>query len=328
MKSKWNEQKVTPLINLSSITKNKNVNILGKCEFTNPSGSIKDRIAMNMLSKAEESGKLKPGMVIVAASSGNTAPAVAMWASIRGYKAILITNTKCSKEKMDSITAYGGELMITKSGVSIDDPDHYQNIEHDLVAKNPEKYFGVNQYDNLDNQETYYKYYGPEIWGQVEGDIDYFVAAASTGGTVSGTGRFLKEKNPNIKVVLPDPEGSIFTPYQKTGEIVKPGSFLVEGVGKDSIPLCFDKSVIDYSIVVKDEDSFSMCHYLAQKEGLLVGGSSGTNVYACKVIADGLPDDGKKYTIVTPLVDSGVKYLSKVYNTEFLSKNGITIKDI
>ena len=324
----WNQQKVTPLVNLSSVTKNKNVNIFGKCEFMNPSGSIKDRIAMHMLSKAEQSGKLKPGMTIVAASSGNTAPAVAMWAKTRGYKALLITNTKCSKEKMDSIKAYDGELMVTKSGLPADDPEHYQNVELRLAKEEPEKYFSVNQYDNLDNQETYYKYFGPEIWEQVDGKIDYFVAAASTGGTVSGTGRFLKEKNPDIKVILPDPEGSIFYKYQNTGKLVKPGKFLVEGVGKDSIPKCFKSSVIDDSIVVKDEDSFSMCHYLAHKEGLLVGGSSGTNVHACKVIADSLPDDGKKYTIITPLVDSGLKYLSKVFNKEFLKKNGVEIKDI
>jgi len=325
-KNIWNHLIETPLINLSSVTKNKNVTIFGKAEFMNPSGSIKDRIAANMLGKAEEQGRLRPGMTIVAASSGNTAPAVAMWATIRGYKSILITNTKCSKEKSDSILAFGGELMITPSGIPADHPEHYQNVEHRMVQENPETYFGVNQYDNLDNQETYYKYYGPEIWNQLDGQLDYFVAAASTGGTISGTGRYLKEKNPNIKIVLPDPKNSMFAPFWQTGELVEPGSFLVEGVGKDSIPLCFDTKVIDDVIIVEDENSFSMCHHLAQTEGLLVGGSSGTNVYACKVIADSLPDDGKHYTIVTPLVDSGVKYLSKVYNKEWLANNKVDLK--
>lgn len=325
----WKNLQITPMINLSSVTTNPNVTILGKCEFMNPTGSIKDRMFQNIFQKAINQNRLRPGMTIVAASSGNTASAVAMFAKIHGYKAILITNTKCSKEKIDSIKAYGGEVIITKSGVPIDSPDHYQNVEKKMVDDNPDLYFGVNQYDNVDNADTYHKYFGPEIYNQLNGSIDYFVAAASTGGTISGTGRYLKEHDPTIKVVLGDPEGSIFGPYCETGEIRPVGKFLVEGVGKDSIPNNFDKRVIDEVIYFKDQDAFSMCHQLAKTEGVMVGGSSGANVWVCKQIADKLPEyDGKNYIIVTPLVDSGVRYLSKIFNEQYLLENNIEINGV
>lgn len=167
-------------------------------------------------------------MTIVAASSGNTASALAMHAKIRGYKAILITNTKCSKEKVDNVRAYGQEVMITRSGIPADHPEHYQMIEKAMCAEKPDLYYPLDQYDNQDNVEAYYKFFGPELYNQLDGKIDYFVAAASTGGTVSGTGKYLKEVSPDTKIVLPDPEGSMFGPYVNTGELITPGKFLVE----------------------------------------------------------------------------------------------------
>ena len=226
------------------------VKVLGKCEFLNPGFSMKDRIVKNILDKAEEGGLLKPGGTVVAASSGNTGAAVAMMAAMRGYKAVITTSPKCSEEKIATIKAYGAKLVVSPPGLSDDHPDSYMNLARKLVAEN-EGWFDVNQYDNLDNPEGHFLSLGPEIWSQTVGRVTHFVAGGSTGGTISGTGRFLKSKNPKIKCVLADPYGSIFHEYFVSQKLVVPKKFLVEGVGKGSIPGCMDFSLIDDVIQVK-----------------------------------------------------------------------------
>lgn len=326
----------TPLIDLTSLCAPKvaGVKLLAKAEFLNPGFSIKDRIMKNIMDDAEASGALRPGMTVVAASSGNTGAATAMMCAMRGYKCIITTNAKCSAEKMDSIKAYGAELIVTPDGVGPDSPDHYMNVPAELLKNEPDKYFDVNQYDNLKNPEAHYKTLGPEIWDQTKGTVTHFVAAGSTGGTISGVGRYLKEKalsevdrqhpSGEVRIVMADPIGSIFKEYYDKGSHGKAKKFLVEGVGKDTIPGALDLKVVDEMMQVSDKEAFDMCHRLAQVEGLFVGGSSGLNVHAAVVLANSVEAPA---TIVTVMPDTGIKYLSKVYNREYLEHNHIQIAD-
>lgn len=313
----------TPLVELTTITPKPNVKILLKCEFKNPGMSIKDRIAEYILDQAEQDEKIKPGGTVVVASSGNTAAAFAMLCSVRGYKCVAITNEKCSDEKVNAFRAYGAEVIVTKSGLPPDHPDHYQNIETRLVNENP-GWFGVDQYDNPLNPEAYYCTIAPEIWEQSNRKATHFVAAASTGGTVSGIGKYLKEVNPGLQVICPDPYGSIFYEFWASqGRVLPPvGSFEVEGVGKDSIPGNLNCDLIDAMPRVEDRDAFAMCRRLSTSEGLLCGGSTGVNVFAAVELAKTLPDD-EEFTIVCVAPDSGVKYLSKIYNDAWLEEKGL-----
>lgn len=314
----------TPILDLSAYSLNPSVKILAKTEYLNPSGSIKDRIAQHMIANAERTGRLKPGMTVVAATSGNTGSAIAMTCALRGYEYIVITNEKTSKEKVDSMRAYGGEVMISPSGVSPDDPQHYQNIENRLCEENPETYYGVDQYNNPFNAEAYEATLGPEIWKQTSGEVTHFIAGGSTGGTVSGTGRYLKSQNENIRVLMADPRGSVFWDHVVNGvaaEDVKVAhGWETEGVGKDSIPGCFDINVVDGMVRATDEHAFRTCREVAANDGLLIGGSSGLNLHAARVLS-GQVEDGA--TIVTVLPDSGIKYLSKIYNDDWLSDMGV-----
>jgi len=305
----------TPLVDITSVCKPKNAGtrILGKCEFFNPGYSMKDRIIKNIFEQAEASGELKPGMTVVAASSGNTGCSVALMCAIKGYKAIIITNQKCSEEKCASIRAYGAELLISKPG------EDYMQMELDMADENPE-YYSVNQYNNLDNPGAHYQSTGPEIWAQTYGEVTNFVAAGSTGGTISGIGGFLKSQNPNVHVTLADPKGSIFAGFKATGVVSKGKSFLVEGVGKENIPGAMNFGVIDDTLTVTDKEAFTMCRTIASSTGLFVGGSSGLNVYAAAQLAE---ESDEPMTIVTMLCDLGVKYLSKVYNDEWLEENDL-----
>jgi len=311
----------TPLVDLTFLANPKveGVRVLGKCEFFNPGFSMKDRIVKNIFDKAEQNGLLSPGGTVVAASSGNTGAAVAMMAAMRGYKAVITTSPKCSEEKASSIKAYGAQLIISPPGVSEDHPDSYMNMAKRLAREN-KGWFDVNQYDNLDNPEGHFLTLGPEIWEQTKGTVTHFVAGASTGGTISGTGKFLKSKNPNVKCVLADPVGSIFYEYFQSKKLTQPVKFLVEGVGKGSIPGCMDFKKIDDVVRVTDEQSFRMCHEMAKKEGLMVGGSAGLNTWAAVKLANELEEPG---VIVTVLCDLGIKYLSKVYSENWLKENDI-----
>lgn len=310
----------TPLVRLQHMSPKEYVTILVKCEFLNPTGSIKDRIASYIIEDAEKNGLLQPGGTIVENTSGNTGAAVAMIAASKGYKVILTMPDKVSKEKQDALRAFGAKIVVTPTSAAPDSPDHYVNTAIRIAAETPNS-FRINQYDNKKNPEAHYKSTAPEIWDQTNGGVDIFVAAASTGGTISGVGRYLKEKNPNIKVVMPDPVGSIYHEYFKTKKIPHGScTYQVEGVGEDHLALAMDFSVVDDVMQFTDKDAFTTARRLAQEEGILVGGSSGANVWAAIKIAETLT---KPTTIVTILPDTGIKYLSKCYNDEWMKAQGL-----
>lgn len=306
----------TPLVEIKTLNSNPLVTILVKLEFFNPSGSIKDRIVRYIVEDAERQGLLKPGGTIVENTSGNTGAAVAMIAAMKGYRAILTMPDKVSQEKQNALKAYGAAIVVTPTNVSPDSPEHYVN-KAIQIAKDTPNSFRINQYDNPKNPEAHYLTTGPEIWRQTNGKIDYFVASGSTGGTISGVGRFLKEKNPKIKIVLPDPKGSIYYHYFKTGVIPKEGNcnYFVEGIGEDHIAKAMDFSVLDEVMQFDDKQAFSTARDLARREGILGGGSSGANIWGALQIAARAKEPT---TIVTIIPDGGIKYLSKMYDDKWM----------
>ncbi len=308
----------TPMVKLQRLNPNPLVTILLKVEFTNPSGSVKDRIVRHIVDEAEQQGLLKPGGTIIENTSGNTGAAVAMIAAIRGYRAILTMPDKVSREKQNALKAFGAEIVITPTSAPPDSPEHYVNKAKQLAQEIPNS-FRINQYDNLQNPDAHYLTTGPEIWEQCHGHVDYFVASASTGGTISGVGRYLKEKNPNVKVIMPDPIGSIYYDYFKTGQIPAGGNcnYQLEGIGEDHLAYAMDFSIVDDVMKVTDQDAFKVGRQLARQEGILAGGSSGANVWASIEIAKTLKAPA---TIVTILPDGGIKYLSKMYDDEWMKK--------
>jgi cystathionine beta-synthase/cysteine synthase A len=309
----------TPLVRLQRINPNPLATILVKVEFVNPGGSVKDRMVLHIINDAEERGLLKPGGTIVENTSGNTGAAVAMIAAIRGYKAILTMPDKVSKEKQNALKAFGAEIVVTPTSAPPDSPEHYVNTAKRLAAETPNS-FRLDQYDNLKNPEAHYLTTGPEIWEQTGGAIDYFIASGSTGGTISGVGRYLKEKDPQVKVVMPDPIGSIYYEYFKTKKIPHEGtcSYLLEGIGEDHMAKAIDFDIIDDVMQVKDIDAFRVGRMLARKEGILAGGSSGANVWAALEIAKTLKEPA---VIVAMLPDGGIKYLSKMYDDDWMKQN-------
>ncbi len=313
----------TPLIELTRLCPNPDVTLLAKLEFMNPSGSIKDRIVKHIIEHAEQNGHLLPGATIVENTSGNTGAAVAMIAAIKGYRAILTMPCKVSLEKQNALRAYGAEIVVCPTSAAPSDPDHYVNKAKQIASEVPGS-FRIDQYDNPLNPEAHYLTTGPEIWEQSQGKVDVFVASGSTGGTVSGVGRYLKEKNPSVVVAMPDPIGSIYTEYHRTGNIPKDGncSYHVEGVGEDHLAKAMDFSVVDRMLPFSDSDAFSLARQLAEEEGLLCGGSSGANVWGALKLAD---EVSEPTTIVVVLPDSGIKYLSKIYNDHWLEEQQIEL---
>lgn len=308
----------TPLVKLQKINPYPLATILVKTEFLNPGGSIKDRIVLHIIEDAEQRGLLKPGGTIVENTSGNTGAAAAMIGAIRGYRVVLTMPDKVSKEKQNALKAFGAEIVVTPTSAPPDSPDHYVNRAKKIASDIPGS-FRIDQYDNLKNPEAHYLTTAPEIWEQTDGHIDYFVTSGSTGGTISGVGRFLKERNPLIQVIMPDPIGSIYHEYFKTGKIPHEGNcnYLLEGIGEDHLAKAIDFSVIDEVLPVRDDDAFKTALLLARKEGILAGGSSGANVWGALEIAKRLK---KPAIIVTVLPDGGIKYLSKFFDDEWMAK--------
>ena len=306
----------TPLVKLNNVAKGIAANIYAKLEFLNPGGSVKDRMALYIIRDAEKRGLLKPGGTIVENTSGNTGFGIAMVAAVRGYKTIFTIPDKMSEEKISALKAFGAEVIVTKTDVPPDSPESYYEIAKKIARE--KKAFYVDQYNNPKNIEAHYKTTGPEIWRDTNGKVDYLVGGIGTGGTLSGAGRFLKEKNKRIKIIAVDPEGSVFYDYFKTGKLIKPHVYKVEGIGEDMLVKTLDFDVIDDIIQVNDKESFIMARRLAREEGMFVGGSSGAAVVAAYKVAKNLDRDK---TIVVILPDTGSRYLSKIFNDDWMRKN-------
>ncbi|MCX5382024.1 cystathionine beta-synthase [Streptomyces sp. NBC_00083] len=302
----------TPLVRLNSVTQGIQATVLAKVEYFNPGGSVKDRIAVRMIEAAEQSGALKPGGTIVEPTSGNTGVGLAIVAQQKGYKCIFVCPDKVSTDKINVLRAYGAEVVVCPTAVDPEHPDSYYNVSDRLVRETPGAW-KPDQYSNPNNPRSHYETTGPELWDQTEGKITHFVAGVGTGGTITGTGRYLKEASDGkVRVVGADPEGSVYS-----GGSGRP--YLVEGVGEDFWPTAYDRTVTDEIVAVSDKDSFQMTRRLAKEEGLLVGGSCGMAVVAALKVAEGLgPDD----VVVVLLPDSGRGYLSKIFNDEWMADYG------
>lgn len=301
----------TPLVKLNKVTEGLKPTILAKVETFNPGGSIKDRPALKMIEEAEKAGLLKPGGTIVEPTSGNTGTGLAQIAAVKGYRCILVCPDKVAPEKINLLKAYGAEVVIVPSTVSAGSPESYYSVSNRLTMEIPGA-FQPNQFANPNNPMAHYLSTGPEIWEQTNGKITCLVGGMGTGGTISGTARYLKEKNPKIKIVGVDPEGSIYS-----GDT--PGSYKVEGIGEDFIPRNADMKIVDHFERVSDKESFEMARRLAREEGLLVGGSCGTACVAgLRVAKDMTADD----VIVVIMPDGGRGYLSKIYSDDWMRDNG------
>ncbi len=307
----------TPLVKISNGCSHGGPLILGKLEFFNPGGSIKDRMASHILQKAVKEGKLQKGDTVIDNSSGNTGVAMAMVASVLGLKAIVTVPDKTSKEKIDLIRSYGAEVIITPSDVDHEDPRGCYMTAINMAQKHG--YFHMNQYHNQDNVMAHYMTTGPEIWRDTDGKITHFVAGIGTGGTFSGTVRFLKEKNPALMAIAVDPVGSIFAEYIKTRKVGHAGAYKVEGIGSDTVTEALHPQLVDEVITVKDSDAFDTARDLARQEGISVGGSAGGAVWAARKAAEKLDDNAVMIVIVA---DSGTRYLSKCFNDIWMKEQG------
>ena len=308
----------TPLVKLNKVVPKNSADVYVKCEFMNPTGSIKDRMALYIIEQAEKNGLLKPGGTIVENTSGNTGLALAMVAAVKGYKAIFTLPDKMSKEKIDMIKSFGAEVVITPTDVPGDSPEHYVETAKRIARQTPNSFY-VDQYHCQDNINAHYHSTGREIWEETGGEFDYFVAGTGTGGTASGVGRYLKEKTDKIKIVGVDPIGSIHYHYFYTKNLVTPHVYKVEGIGEDILCRALDFSVIDKMYQTNDQEAFSMARRLVREEGLFCGGSSGAIVYgACKLAKEVGPN--KK--IITVLTDSGSRYISKFLSDSWMQDHG------
>jgi cystathionine beta-synthase len=308
----------TPLIRLSRVGAGLRTPVYGKAEYANPGASVKDRIGLAIIEDAERRGELKPGGTIVEGTSGNTGVGLAIAAALKGYRCVFTMPDKMSQEKVRLLKAYGAEVVITPTAVPPDHPDNYVMKAKQIVKETPGSIL-ANQFYNPVNPEAHYATTGPEIWEQTGGKVTHFVAGAGTGGTVSGAGKYLKEKNPAIRVVAGDPIGSLYTHYHKTGALGEGHPYKVEGIGGDKIPSTVWFDWIDEFRQVPDRTSFTMARRLAREEGILVGGSAGLNVWLALEVAREV--DRPDAMVVTILCDTGERYLSKLFNDEWMQEN-------
>ncbi|MEO6844743.1 MAG: pyridoxal-phosphate dependent enzyme [Ginsengibacter sp.] len=320
----------TPLIKLNKITKDLPCTVLAKVEYFNPGHSIKDRMALKMLEVAEKEGKLKPGGTIIEGTSGNTGMGLALAAIIKGYKCIFTTTDKQSKEKADILKAVGAEVIVCPTNVEPEDPRSYYSVSKRLSEEVPNSWY-VNQYDNLANREAHYEQTGPEIWEQTDGKITHLVVATGTGGTIIGTGKYLKEKNPNIKVWAIDSYGSLLKKYFDTGEIdedeVYP--YVSEGFGEDFVPANYDMKYIEAFVKVTDKDGAVMARRIAKEEGMFCGYSAGSCLQGLLQLKSSLKKDDM---VVCIFHDHGSRYVGKIYNDQWMMERGFlevkTFKDL
>jgi cystathionine beta-synthase len=310
----------TPLIKLNKITATLPATVLAKVDYFNPGNSIKDRMALKMVEVAEAEGKLKPGGTIIECTSGNTGMGLALAAVVKGYKCIFTTTDKQSKEKMDILRAVGAEVIVCPTNVAPEDPASYYSVARKLAAEIPNSFF-FNQYDNLANRLAHYETTGPEIWKQTEGKITHLVCTAGTGGTITGTSKYLKEQNPNIKIWAIDPIGSLLTHYFETGIIdmsyVKP--YIAEGFGEDFVPANYDMSVIDHFEQVADKEGAIMTRRLAKEEGMFCGYSAGSCLQGLMQLSGTLTASD---LVVCIFHDHGSRYVGKVYNDDWMASKG------
>jgi len=309
----------TPLIKLNRISKGLKADIFAKLEFLNPMGSVKDRIAKYMIEKAEKEGRIKPGDTIVDNSSGNTALALAMVCALKGYRVKMVVRNNLSSEKIKFLKAFNVELVMVDHTLPPESPNSYNNIAPRIARETPNGYY-FDQHNNRENNEAHYMTTGPEIWDQMEENIDYFVAGIGTGGTICGVARYLKEKNAKIKIIGVDPVGSIFYDYFHSKKLAKPSPYLMEGLGDEFLIGCVDFSLIDDIYQITDKKAFLMARKLADQEGILAGGSSGATLWATLKLAREIDRPAR---IVTIFADAATRYLSSIYNDEWLKEKGI-----
>src|SRR5687767_12651090 len=307
----------TPIVRLNRVTEGLESDIYVKCEYLNPGGSHKDRVALNMIKDAEAAG-LKPGGTIVEATSGNTGAALAMVAAIKGYKCVFVMPDKMSQEKISALRAFGARVVICPTAVEPEDPRSYYQVAKRIAEETPNCFY-ANQYHNPSNPNAHFLSTGPEIWEQCGHELDVFVTGMGTGGTISGIGKFLRQKKPDIRLVGVDPVGSLYYDYVKTQRVTKPFSYKVEGIGEDFFPSTMNLKIIDDVIRVDDKECFLMTRDLVRLEGLYVGGSGGAAVAGALKYAR---QTQKKENIVVLLPDGAGKYLSKIFNDEWMRENG------
>ncbi|MCX7834218.1 MAG: cysteine synthase family protein [Ignavibacteria bacterium] len=309
----------TPLVKLNKVNKGLKPLILAKMESLNPGASVKDRIGWYMIEAAEKNGLLKPGSTIVEATSGNTGIGLALTAAVKGYKCIIVMTSKISMEKRNYLKALGAEVVIVPKEATPDSPDYYQNKAKSIADSIPNSFY-TNQYENPNNPMIHYLTTGPEIWEATEGKITHFVAGIGTGGTISGTAKYLKEKNPNIKIIGTDPIGSVYKSYKETGKLSEIAPYLVEGVGSENITSIVYFDLIDKIVNVTDKDSILMCRRLTKEEGIFCGSSTGMIAYAALEEAKELDENA---VIVFVVCDTGERYLTKYHNEDWLRENNI-----
>ncbi|HET6204807.1 MAG TPA: pyridoxal-phosphate dependent enzyme [Planctomycetota bacterium] len=308
----------TPMVRLSErMARGLPCEILLKVDALNPGGSVKDRIGLRMIEQAERTGKLKAGGTVIECTSGNTGMGIALAAAAKGYRMIFTIPDKMSQEKVNLLKAFGAKVIVTPSAVPPDDPRNNHEVARRLAQEIPNA-FWANQYENPENPAAHYESTGPEIWEDCGGRLDAFVCGIGTGGTITGAGRFLKEKDPKVRVIGVDPVGSVYAEFFRSGRLGEPHPYKVEGIGQDDIPPILDFSVVDEVVPVSDKDSFLTARRLARSEGILCGGSSGTALAAALRVGKGMPR-GSRLVVLLP--DTGTRYLSKVYNDAWMQEN-------